>query len=649
MNMSDKKAPSSYRKLFSNTLAFAIGSFSSKILILLLIPIYTNALSQYELGFTDLLTQIANWAIPIASMTIAEAIIRFGLDKAYDKKAVFTIGNVVCLGGLAVFGVIQSIVMLTGVADRYLKDYGVILYLYIFMSSMKTLYSTYVRAMEKVKLFALNGIIATLFTLLFNVLFFTVFPKDFKFFGIDGVLSTPIAKYLLAIILADFISVLFLLFTCKLWQHFDIKRWNRDLYRVMIQYSLPLIPAQLLWLITNSSDSFMTTYIMNEDANGVLSAAYKIPNIVATVYLMFGQAWNMSAITENESKGRNDFYKNVFDFNQSLIYILAGGCLLVIQPLTYLMIGKDFRDCMKYSPILIYSSVFSCFTTFMGSIYIATKRSKRSLFTSLISGVVNVVLNIILIPRIGLYGPAISTVAAYLSVFIVRYIDSRRLIPFKVNVEKLVMSNILLIAMMLLNVMFPRYLDYLEFSDLPVAAALLILFAMIFVYNAKSLTGLMSRFLPKRVVNHFENASFAKDVLAFCFAVAAFGLIGAGVYKDVIGIIEILALCTALLLGVVVKKKRWLGYMILLPVVGIIVADRGLFAASIFFAVVILPCLVAKKQLFEMICLTAVTAAITGYYIRPLFAVFIILLFIPCYVLAFSKEIGDLIRKSVRK
>jgi hypothetical protein len=313
------------------------------------------------------------------------------------------------------------------------------------------------------------------------------------------------------------------------------------------------------------------------------------------------------------------------------------------------MIGKDFRDCMKYSPILIYSSVFSCFTTFMGSIYIATKRSKRSLFTSLISGVVNVVLNIILIPRIGLYGPAISTVAAYLSVFIVRYIDSRRLIPFKVNVEKLVMSNILLIAMMLLNVMFPRYLDYLEFSDLPVAAALLILFAMIFVYNAKSLTGLMSRFLPKRVVNHFENASFAKDVLAFCFAVAAFGLIGAGVYKDVIGIIEILALCTALLLGVVVKKKRWLGYMILLPVVGIIVADRGLFAASIFFAVVILPCLVAKKRLFEMICLTAVTAAITGYYIRPLFAVFIILLFIPCYVLAFSKEIGDLIRKSVRK
>ena len=647
--MSDTKAPSSYRKLFSNTLAFAIGSFSSKILVLLLIPIYTNALSQYELGFTDLLTQIANWAIPIASMTIAEAIIRFGLDKAYDKKAVFTIGNVVCLGGLAAFGVLQFIVMMTGVADRYLKDYGVILYLYIFMSSMKTLYSTYVRAMEKVKLFALNGIIATFFTLLFNILFFTVFPKDFKFFGIGGVLSTPIAKYLLAIVLADFISVIFLMFTCKLWQHFDIKRWNKDLYRVMLQYSLPLIPAQLLWLITNSSDSFMTTYIMGEDANGVLSAAYKIPNIVATVYLMFGQAWNMSAITENESKDRNKCYENVFDFNQSLIYILAGGCLLVIQPLTNLMIGKDFRDCMNYSPILIYSSVFSCFTTFMGSIYIATKKSKRSLFTSLISGVVNVALNLILIPRIGLYGPAISTVAAYFSVFIARYIDSRYLIPFKINIKKLVLSNILLVAMTVLNVMFPRFLDNLEITDLPIAAAMLLLFAMIFVYNAKSLTGLMSRFLPRKVVEHFENASFFKDVVAFCVAMILFGVIGAGIYKKVLGITEILALCAALLLGAVVRKKRWLGYMMMLPVLGIVFSQWGFFAAAVFCAVVMVPCLVVRKQLFEMVCLTAITAAITGYYIRPLFAVFIILLFIPCYVLAFSEEIGAFIRKSVNK
>ena len=647
--MSKSKAPSSYRKLFSNTLTFAIGSFSSKILVFLLIPIYTNALSQYEMGFTDLLTQIANWAIPIASMTIAEAVIRFGLDKAYDKKAVFTVGNIVCLAGLAIFAVIQSIVMLTGVADRYLGDYGVILYLYIFMSSMKTLYSTYVRAMEKVTLFAVNGIIATVFTLLFNILFFSVFPKDFRFFGIGGILSSPIAKYLLAIILADFISTVFLLFACKLWQHFDLRRWNRDLLRVMLQYSVPLIPAQLLWLITNSSDSFMTTHIMGEDANGVLSAAYKIPNIVATVYLMFGQAWNMSAITENDSDDRDKFYEKVFDFNQSLIYILAAGCLLIIQPLTYIMIGKKFHECLLYSPILIYSSVFSCFTTFMGSIYIATKRSGRSLVTSLISGVVNVALNIILIPRIGLYGPAISTVAAYFSVFVARTIDSKKLIPFRIDYTKMVVSNAALILMTVINVKTPDFLKSFDLSDIFIALSLLMLFTMVFVYNAKSLSSLLSRFLPKRIVEHFESASFIKDTLSFLIVILLLGCIGAGFHFRVLHLNEAAAILVALAAALIMLKKRWFGYFMIIVLSCYVYTKQGFFAAAVSFLIMTIPSMVMKKRLWDMIVSVLLISAVVGHYVHALFVVLIIAAFIPCFMLTYASEIRELIYKHVYK
>ena len=82
--MAIKAEQSSYGKLLSNTIVFAIGSFSSKVLVLLLIPIYTNYLTTSELGRTDILQQIANWLMPVVSLTIAEAIIRFGLDKAYN-------------------------------------------------------------------------------------------------------------------------------------------------------------------------------------------------------------------------------------------------------------------------------------------------------------------------------------------------------------------------------------------------------------------------------------------------------------------------------------------------------------------------------------------------------------------------------------
>ena len=77
------QSQNSYKKLFSNTIIFAIGSFSSKILVFLLLPIYTTVLSKSEYGTVDLIVQIANFMLPIATLSIAESIIRFGLDKKY--------------------------------------------------------------------------------------------------------------------------------------------------------------------------------------------------------------------------------------------------------------------------------------------------------------------------------------------------------------------------------------------------------------------------------------------------------------------------------------------------------------------------------------------------------------------------------------
>ena len=160
--------------------------------------------------------------------------------------------------------------------------------------------------------------------------------------------------------------------------------------------------------------------------------------------------------------------------------MLAAGCLLIVQPLTKIWMGADFQESMHYSPIIIYSSIFSCFTTFMGSIYLASNRTKRSLVTSLISGVLNVSLNVVLIPRIGLYGPAISTVVSYLVVFIVRAYDSRKLVPFDLNLTKMVINNALLLSMVLINVM--------QFHGGSVKFTLLtlpILFLIILIINIK--------------------------------------------------------------------------------------------------------------------------------------------------------------------
>ena len=451
--------------------------------------------------------------IPLATLTISEAIIRFGLDKAYDKKKVFTLGNLTCGFGMICFGLVLGLVRLTGAADKWISGYTILLFLYVLMSGIKTLYTTFVRAMEKLRLFAVAGILATFFTLLFMVLFYLVLPDDFLGAG------TGIEKYLLCTILSDAITAVFVTVAAKLWRYIDFRELDRELLHTMLQYSMPLIPAQLLWLITNGSDSFMTTHYLGEGRNGVLAAAYKIPNLVATVYMVFGQAWNMSAITENDSEDRDRFYEKVFDFNQSLLYILAAGCLLVVQPITNVWIGKSVRECVLYSPLLIYSTIFSCLTTFMGSIYLASKQTKRSLVTSLISGVINVGLNIILIPTIKLYGPPVSTVAAYMTVFIIRAFDSRKIVPFKMDIRKMIVSNVIVLVMTGILLIEPDLWHH-KLMYLIVLA----LFCAVFVINMESISSLFFRFLPNRIAEKVTSLGTKKLSLIAAALVAFAGL-----------------------------------------------------------------------------------------------------------------------------
>ena len=88
-----------YRNLISNTALFGLSTFGARFLTFLLTPFYTRVLSSAEYGVTDLLLQTGNLIIPIASVGIANAVIRYGLEQTSDKCSVFTTGLLVTLAG----------------------------------------------------------------------------------------------------------------------------------------------------------------------------------------------------------------------------------------------------------------------------------------------------------------------------------------------------------------------------------------------------------------------------------------------------------------------------------------------------------------------------------------------------------------------
>lgn len=480
---------SRYKKLFSNTIIFAIGSFSSKILVLFLVPIYTNALTTSELGIADLLQQISNWLVPIVSLTVSEAITRFGLDKAYNKKSVFTIGTILNSLGLIVLLIVMAITLIFGhksasgdtTIDKIVFDNGIILYLYVFMASLKQVFAYFIRAIEKVKLYATVGILTTFFTLLFTVLLLLGLK-----IGVKG--------YLLAIILSDFLAIVYMFFAAKLWRYFSFRSFDKPVAKQMLAYCVPLIPTQIMWLITNTSSSLIVTVFLSDSANGILSAAYKIPNIISTVYTIFALAWNMSAVLEKDGDEQEKFYENVFECNQSVMYILSAVILVFLHFITNIWIGADFRESVMYAPILIYATIFTCFVTFMGTIYAVHKKSVRSLVTALISGGVNIIINLSLVKVIGIYSAAVAALVSYLTVFIIRSIDCRRYQPFNLHIRKLLLNCGILAFMCVLNYTVN---SFAVISYILLAICMVIIIAL----NIKSLMKVVRIMIPKKILD----------------------------------------------------------------------------------------------------------------------------------------------------
>lgn len=453
-----------------NTVVFAIGSFGSKILLLLLNKLYTHNIAPADNSTKGLLEITANFIIPIVTLSIAEAVIRYGLDREFDKREIFTSACITELAGMLGLVLLSPLLTLLPYADGYV----LYLILYIAASSFRQLSSQFVRARGMVRLFALDGILATLTLFGFNVLFISVMDL-----GVMG--------FMLSVILSDFLSGVFLWITAKLWQFFNIRLYNGEITKLMLRFSIPMIPTAVLWIITGFSDRLFIRYMdgavspdVGDAAAGVYDASSKVPNLISMVSTIFFQAWNMSAITENNSKDRSNFYYRIFSAYQSIMFLAAAFMIALVKPLSALIndasVHPEYASAYLYTPVLIIAVLMMSFNQFLSSIYTATKKTTHSFWTSLVAAVVNLLLNIVLIHYYGVHGAVFATFASYFVCYIIRIIDTRRLIPFKVHHMRFALNLAILFAMSIAAIFEPPYL-------IPFQIALLI-FMCIFNFSA---------------------------------------------------------------------------------------------------------------------------------------------------------------------
>ena len=386
---------------------------------------------------------------------------------AYKRSDVFSTGVWISLAGFGIFFLFYPLMQ----KIQMISSYTALIYIYILAAALQGVSAQFVRSLGLVRLFAFNGILNTFATIVFNVLFLVVFQ-----WGLHG--------YILSVVAANVVSMLFLWISARLYRFIKFGHIRPETVREMIIYSLPLIPTTIMWSITNVSDRFFVTHFLGQAENGLYSVAYKLPTIISVISAIFTQAWQLSAIGESESDDKDIFYSHIFQSYQTVVFLAAGGILLLLKPLTHLLVSENFFPAWKYSPLLVISVVFSCFSSFFASFYMASKKNIMAMVTIFTGAALNVLLNYLLIPDWGCQGAAFATAVSYIVIFLIRAVDTRRFVVLDLDLKKLILNSALLTVQAVLLLQEVPYLFWFE----------LLVLVLMFLVNLAGILTVLDRF-----------------------------------------------------------------------------------------------------------------------------------------------------------
>ena len=424
--------PASYKNriafLLGNTLVFALGGLAIKAVSLVLMPLYTTALTAGEYGTAELLNSAIEIVLPLLSLGVVEALYRFSIDDDVPKDELFAGSLVVLGGGVVCAGVACAL----GRVLLNMEHAGSFFVLFCSVCVFKAT-TQLARGLGHVRRFVAYGLINAL-AMVVSTYLLLVRAR----LGVEGYLWSFAIGYLVGGLAAFLGSGEY-----RLLAPF---RLDRALLRRMLVYSLPLVPNLLSWWLVSVSGRYVVLWGSGVVAAGLFTAASKMPALVNIVASVFQQAWQYSTAREIDSPDRGAFFGSVLRGYSLATLSTAGLVIALNRPISRVMLQAEFAEGWRYVPLLMLVASFGVISIFFESFYQALKNSGVLMVSTALGAVVNVILGVALVPFMGPWGAGLAGAVAYALVLVVRARDLRRRINLPIDRLRLGYQLALLIS-----------------------------------------------------------------------------------------------------------------------------------------------------------------------------------------------------------
>ncbi|MDD3139762.1 MAG: oligosaccharide flippase family protein [Lachnospiraceae bacterium] len=412
-------------KLIKNTAIIAVGNICTKCISFFMLPLYTALLTTEEYGTVDLLTTYSALCVIVLTLQFEQGVFRCLIDARSDeerqKRYISTSVFVVAALNIAVAAVIAIVLS----AFKY--QYTVYFVCLVLFNVLNGLLIQIPRGLGNNTVYTVASCLNGSINVILNVLFIAVLKL-----GVNGMLSANILAYI--------ISTIYVVIKVDLPKYVSVKWFDKHELSELVKYSFPLIPNTMCWWIINASDRTVINFFLNTAANGIYAAAYKFPSLFSTISNIFQLAWTESVSENVNDTDRDSYYRTMLDKSIRFYSSCNIGIIAIMPFLFSILINEKFGDAYYYIPILMTAALMHSVAALYGSIYFAFKETKKVADTTVVSAVINLVVNVALIKIIGLYAAAISSLLAYVVVVIIRYVDLNKRIEIKISKAYLIVE-----------------------------------------------------------------------------------------------------------------------------------------------------------------------------------------------------------------
>lgn len=213
-------------------------------------------------------------------------------------------------------------------------------------------------------------------------------------------------------LIALFLVIAFL----KSGHHFKNWRFDKDIAKSLLSNSWPIILSSLSVGIYMKIDQVMINQLMNNESTGIYAVAVKLSEIFYIIPVIIASSVFPAIVSSLQIS--NEKFENRIRNLYFLMFWLSTFIAIVISLLSNQIVDILFGEQYQKSAIVLQIYTWTLITVSMGTVlgkYLITKNlTKVLLYTATLGAISNILLNIILIPRIGLTGAALSTIISYL-------------------------------------------------------------------------------------------------------------------------------------------------------------------------------------------------------------------------------------------